>query len=183
MSQGLVRTNVISVEDREFFQSLADKTELFWRSPKSRNQSEEEFFSQGLPDVDLPNPDPFFRDLSALPSVAEQLQNFSDKKGFWGNTNAVVYSPMSLMRWHTNSNNPGLRHYFTHTTGRAIFRWRHPKTGEIFDEIDGEGWTYRTFVISPTQPIWHTIWTEEVRLSFGFNSAYAATQLDVVAQR
>jgi hypothetical protein len=176
MTAKLVQTHAIAPEDEQFFRALAQRTEPFWASAKPLGRTEADFDAQEFPQEDRVVAKAGFRLLSRLPSVAAALQDFVVAKGFASNRNATVYNPMSFMRWHTNSNTPGLRHYFTHTTGRAIFRWRHPKTGEIFDEIDGEGWTYRTFVISPTQPVWHTIWTEKVRLSFGFNSSYAAAQ-------
>jgi len=176
MTVRLVQTHAIAPKDERFFRALAQRTERFWASAQPLGLTEADFDAQELPQKDRAAANTGFRLLSRLPSVAASLEDFVAAKGFQSNRNAMVYNPMSFMRWHTNSNAPGLRHYFTYTTGRAIFRWRHPKTGEIFDEIDGEGWTYRTFVISPTQPVWHTIWTEKVRLSFGFNSSYAASQ-------
>jgi hypothetical protein len=176
MTVKLVQTHAITPEDQQFFSALAQRVEPFWASAKTLGQTEADFDSQQLPDEDRFAAHTGFRILSRLPSVATALEDFVAEKGFQANRNSLVYNPMSFMAWHTNSNVPGLRHYFTYTTGRAIFRWRHPKTGEIFDEIDGEGWTYRTFVISPNQPVWHTIWTEKVRLSFGFNSPYAASR-------
>jgi hypothetical protein len=176
MTYKLVQTHAVPPVDERFFRALAHKTEPFWISAKSLGQAEAHFDAQEIPLEDRPTPNCKFRLLFKIPSVAAALESYVAARGFESNRNAVVYNPMSFMRWHTNSNSPGLRHYFTYTTGRAIFRWRHPKTGEIFDEIDGKGWTYRTFVISPTQPVWHTIWTEKVRLSFGFNSSYAAAQ-------
>jgi hypothetical protein len=176
MASALVQTHTIAPEDAAFFRTLAERVAPFWTGAMSLGETEVDFDAQELPEEDRPSPNARYRLLSKLPSVKDALGEFCKSKGFAANTNAIAYNPMSFMRWHTNSNVPGLRHYFTHTTGRAIFRWRHPKTGEIFDEIDGEGWTYRTFVISPTQPVWHTIWTDKVRLSFGFNSPYAAAQ-------
>jgi hypothetical protein len=170
MAIKIVQTHAIALEDEQFFRVLANGTEPFWAAAKSLGQTEADFDGQDLPQEDCVTANTGFRLLSRLPSVSTALENFVAAKGFQSNRNSIVYNPMSFMRWHTNSNVPGLRHYFTYTTGRAIFRWRHPKTGEIFDEIDGDGWTYRTFLISPTRPVWHTIWTEKVRLSFGFNS-------------
>lgn len=171
MASALVQTHTTMPEDAAFFRALAEKVAPFWTGAMSLGQTEADFDAQELPEEDRPSPGSRYRLLSQLPSVRDALDDFCKSKGFAGNTNSIVYNPMSFMRWHTNSVTPGRRHYFTFTEGKAIFRWRHPKTGEIFDEIDGTGWTYRTFIISPTQPVWHTIWTEKVRLSFGFNSS------------
>jgi hypothetical protein len=170
VSVRLVQTHDIALEDEQFFRALAEGLRPFWVTAKSLGFTEADFNTQELPDGDRVVANSGFRLLSQLPSVASALEGFSKEKGFKSNRNAMVYNPMSLMRWHTNSNAPGLRHYFTYTTGRAIFRWRHPETGEVFDEIDKIGWTHRTFFINPSQLLWHTIWTEKVRLSFGFNS-------------
>ena len=173
MTHALVQTYTITPEDAAFFRALTEKVAPFWMGAMSLGKTEADFDAQVLPEDDRPLPEAPYRRLSQLPIVRDALDDFRATKGFAKNTNAIVYNPMSFMRWHTNSNAPGRRHYFTFTEGKAIFRWRHPKTGEIFDEIDGTGWTYRTFIISPTQPVWHTIWTEKVRLSFGFNSSVA----------
>lgn len=167
----LVETKPMPIEDNGFFANMANELRPFWKGALPIDQSKAEFDAQRLPERDQPVAGVEFRRLSHIPSVKAALHAFSDRKGFLRNTNALVYNPMSFMRWHTNSNAPGRRHYFTFTEGEAIFRWRHPVTGKIFDEIDERGWTYRTFIISPAQPVWHTIWTEKVRLSFGFNSS------------
>jgi len=174
MLSGLVQTHPIEPRDEQFFCALVRERELFWANPKSLGLSKTDFDQQPFPQEDRTVAGANFRSLSELPSVCSALKKFAEDKGFHSNRSAMVYNPMSFMRWHTNSNAPGRRHYFTFTKGKAIFRWRHPVTGKIFDEIDRCGWTYRTFIISPTQPVWHTIWTEKVRLSFGFNSSVAA---------
>lgn len=171
MAFALVQTHTIAPEDAVFFRALAEKVAPFWTGAASLGKTKADFDAQELPEEDRASPNSGYRPLSTLPSVRDALDDFCKSKSFAVTTNAIAYNPMSFMRWHTNSNAPGRRHYFTFTEGKAIFRWRHPKTGEIFDEIDGTGWTYRTFIISPTQPVWHTIWTEKVRLSFGFNSS------------
>lgn len=174
MTSALVQTHPLLPEDEAFFRALARDTEPFWAGARSMDETKADFDAQVIPSEDRPVADRHFRLLSRLPSVRAALKSFGDSKGFTENTNAMVYNPLSFMRWHTNSDNPGRRHYFTYTEGDAIFRWKHPDTGEIFDERDFPGWTYRTFVVSGKRPLWHTIWTQKVRLSFGFNSTHQA---------
>jgi hypothetical protein len=166
----LVQTHQITPEDEQFFQRIAEDTRSFWGGALSRDLTEADFDAQEMPEADRPVAKMGCRNMSVISGVSDRLQSFCSTKGFDRNTNAIVYSPMSFMRWHTNSNSPGIRHYFTYTGERAVFRWKHPETGEVFDEIDNIGWTYRVFAISNERPLWHTIWTQNVRLSFGFSS-------------
>lgn len=81
-------------------------------------------------------------------------------------SNYLIYRPNTHMRWHTNSDIEGTRIYYTFTLGNAIFRYR--KGNEIIDDVDDYKWTARSFRISKADPLWHTIWTDSVRFSFGF---------------
>jgi hypothetical protein len=83
-------------------------------------------------------------------------------------TNAMVYGPMSAMFWHTNSNRPGTRVYYTFSLGDSVFRYRDPDTMEIREDWDDRGWTTREFDVTETNPLWHSVWTSCTRLSFGF---------------
>tara|TARA_R110000796_G_scaffold41314_2_gene102261 strand:+ start:1320 stop:1862 length:543 start_codon:yes stop_codon:yes gene_type:complete len=88
-------------------------------------------------------------------------------------TNSVFYPSFSMMPWHTNSDNIGIRTYFTYTNKEAIFRWRNPQTKEIITEKDEIGWTKRQFIVLNREPyLWHTVWSEGVRFAFGFNKSY-----------
>jgi len=83
-------------------------------------------------------------------------------------TNHIVYPPMSIMKWHTNSNNPGLRTYYTYGVKESIFRYID-KNGNIIDDYDNKGWTVRRFKVDQENLLWHTIWSEGTRFAFGFN--------------
>jgi hypothetical protein len=85
-------------------------------------------------------------------------------------TNAIVYGPQSIMDWHTNSNNIGYRTYYTFTNRKAVFRYVDPSTKCIVNNYDNIGWTVRRFKIDKKNLLWHSIWTEGIRFSFGFNS-------------
>ena len=82
--------------------------------------------------------------------------------------NAVVYSPMSGMYWHTNADCVGLRTYYTFSLDKAVFKYRDPKSGAIIEDWDDIGWTAREFQVSSEDPLWHCVWTSGRRFSFGF---------------
>lgn len=164
-------------EDTELFTRIIEKNYLVWRDIGSKNQTKEDFLTQPLPKEDVQTPEVRYlnfcdntSDIGLSTWTTRRLDVFCKEKGYISSTNSIVYNPMSYMKWHTNSNNIGYRHYYTFTTKEAIFRWIDPKTGKIHDEIDNKGWTYRVFKISNKDLLWHTIWTEGIRFSFGFNS-------------
>lgn len=83
-------------------------------------------------------------------------------------SNAILYRPQSVMGWHTNSDMIGQRIYYTYTEGSAAFMYLNQEGEKIID-YDNVGWTCRSFDIKgPDDPLWHTIWTEKERYSFGF---------------
>ena len=166
----LVSKCVLSAEDYKFFNQIAKETEYLWFNLVELGQTEEDFNSQEFPDTDIPYANMPCQNLLTSEGLREKLANFCLAKSFDHNTNAIAYHPLSFMRWHTNSNAEGFRHYYTYTEGKSIFRWKDFNSGKMFTEVDDQGWTYRTFMISSKKPLWHTIWTEKTRLSFGFIS-------------
>jgi hypothetical protein len=137
------------------------------------NISEAEFFAQTVPDVEvykknagqpslLVTPLDFHHQMPRLKRVAEMAGAREVK-------NHCVYLPQTMMPFHTNRDEPGLRTYFTHTLGKAYFRWMDQE-GNMHVEEDGIGWTGRQFDVSADYPMWHSIWTEKTRFSFGFLS-------------
>jgi len=84
-------------------------------------------------------------------------------------TNHYYMGGNKCMSWHTNSDSPGKRIYYTFTAGEAIFRYKNISTGKIENSYDIAGsWTRREFEIPKNNFLWHTIWTEKPRFSFGF---------------
>lgn len=79
------------------------------------------------------------------------------------------YLPGSHMAWHTNNKAPGWRVYLTHATeaGRSFFRYRDPTTGEIVTTLDNR-WDLRIFRVDPAQSLWHAVYSETDRFSFGY---------------
>ena len=79
------------------------------------------------------------------------------------------YPPGSHMAWHTNNKAPGWRVYLTHTKepGRSFFRYRDPLSGEIVTSKDNR-WDLRLFRVDPAQSLWHAVYSETDRFSFGY---------------
>jgi hypothetical protein len=94
--------------------------------------------------------------------------------GFGGNLEArrsghFWYPPGSHMAWHTNNKAPGWRVYLTHAKepGRSFFRYRDPLTGKIVTTMDNR-WDLRVFRVDPAQSLWHAVYSETDRFSFGY---------------
>jgi hypothetical protein len=116
--------------------------------------------NQGQPSL-LVNPLSFVRNMPLLEAAGELLGGAEVK-------NHCVYKARSMMPWHTNRDDPGVRTYYTFTTGRALFRWMDNK-GNVHTEVDAPGqWQARQFDVSADYPMWHSIWTQNKRFSFGF---------------
>lgn len=88
------------------------------------------------------------------------------------NTNCIVYPPNSSMEWHTNSDREGIRTYYTFTVKAGCFIYIHPETGEMIVDEDQVGWTVRQFEIRKDKPLWHCVWANGVRFSFGFTQPF-----------
>ena len=148
---------------------------------KSGETTKEDFDNQPFPDHDIQSGHflknsnivqlKVFNKKLFLENAAKMLKIDNDtfKKHFIdSSTNNLVYNPMSCMGWHTNSNHVGLRTYYTYTQGKAIFRYID-NNGVIEDDYDELGkWNVRQFLIDDKDKLWHTVWTEKVRFSFGF---------------
>jgi hypothetical protein len=79
------------------------------------------------------------------------------------------YPPGSHMAWHTNNKAPGWRVYLTYAAepGRSFFRYRDPRTGEIITTMDNQ-WDLRLFRVDPAHSLWHAVYSETDRFSFGY---------------
>ena len=85
-------------------------------------------------------------------------------------TNAFLYSPMSGLYWHTNSDMPGTRLYYSFTLDKAVFKYKDPEDDQIKEDWDAPGWTARQFCIpDDDRRFWHAVWTSGRRFTFGFN--------------
>jgi hypothetical protein len=84
-------------------------------------------------------------------------------------TGQYWYPSGGYMGWHTNSGFPGWRMYISHSEepGKSFFRYREPRRGDVVTSPDGE-WTVRVFRISRDDPLWHAIYSNTNRYSFGY---------------
>tara|TARA_B100000035_G_scaffold68160_1_gene55697 strand:- start:2998 stop:3498 length:501 start_codon:yes stop_codon:yes gene_type:complete len=82
-------------------------------------------------------------------------------------TNATYLPPKSMMYWHTNSDNEGERTYYNFTLEPGIFKYVDPQ-GNYIEDWDDKGWTTRSFKITKKDPLWHCVWADAGRFSFGF---------------
>ena len=86
-----------------------------------------------------------------------------------GVTGHFWYPPGGYMGWHTNHRNPGWRVYVTYAEepGRSFFRYRDPETDRVVTSVD-DIWNLRLFRVSPEVPLWHAVYSDTHRHSFGY---------------
>jgi hypothetical protein len=174
MSNGVERLN----PDKRMCEILGGIIKMssgIWGGVKSSSISKETFLETQVPQVD----DRILANTAGtgdkIALIAEDkafiLENIAKQGGFDRCTNAVLYPPMSMMDWHTNSDISGVRTYFTFTLKEGLFRWVDPITKEIHIDTDDIGWTCRRFKIPMSENhLWHSVWSEGVRFAFGFNT-------------
>jgi hypothetical protein len=77
--------------------------------------------------------------------------------------------PESYLDWHTDSDFPGTRIYYTYTEDESIFKYSTNGTIEIDYDNVGQ-WTCRQFTIESDKLLWHSVWNKDLRYIFGFSS-------------
>ena len=137
-----------------------------WENIPPRNISKDLFLAKTIPNREEISK---FECGIQLSRDHENLLEVADILGANEVRNSMVYYPMSMMGWHTNSDTTGKRIYYTFGVKESIFRYRDPASLRYINSYDNVGWTTREFLISSTQPLWHCVWTEGIRFSFGFN--------------
>ena len=85
------------------------------------------------------------------------------------NTGHFWYPRGCYMGWHTNLRTPGWRCYISiaDEPGRSFFRYRDPRDGSIVTSWD-RSWNIRLFHITPTEPLWHAVYSDTNRFSLGY---------------
>ena len=166
--------NKIKVEQKELdpLKDIIKFTSGTWTSliPLSNGDSEKKFREQKVPTKDTPHPHTPTVDICNDKRFTTEdrvearvtLRNWCKQVGAQDLTNSMIYLPETLMKWHTNSDNPGLRRYYTFTKGDAWFAWVDEEGNVQYDK-DNMGWTVREF----KAPVWHSIYTSQLRCSFG----------------
>ena len=79
------------------------------------------------------------------------------------------YPSGSFMGWHTNSRVPGWRAYLSYTEapGESFFRYRDTDSEGIVTLPD-QGWDLRVFRLGAENPLWHAVYSNTNRFSFGY---------------
>lgn len=88
-------------------------------------------------------------------------------------TGNFFYPYQGFMGWHTNSNHPGTRIYFSYSDeGNSSFSYYDRAADRVVVSPDNKGWTVRGFEIDPNNLLWHAVdcLNESGRFSFGFNT-------------
>ena len=81
-------------------------------------------------------------------------------------TNCSMYTPDYLMDWHTNSNMKGKRVYIVYNYGDTVFRYID---GEQRDIVEPSNiWLMKEFEIPSEGLLWHTVATNDYRITLGF---------------
>lgn len=149
---------------------IKDSRDL-WASLGGTGNTYEDFMNLELPDGDVPNANCINDIINILDNKhREKYHKCISLLGVKKYTNAMVYRPGGIMGWHTNSNSTGTRIYYTFTAGDAYFRYVDNNTKDKILSKDNIGWTVREFKITQKDPLWHCVWSEKLRFSFGFNS-------------
>jgi hypothetical protein len=99
-----------------------------------------------------------------LDSIKNKFENYNVKQSgkFW-------YSNPGYMGWHTNLDSIGLRIYVAvcDQHKKSFFRYKDPITKEIITSYDNFGINIRLFSINKLLPLWHCVYSECERISFG----------------
>lgn len=79
------------------------------------------------------------------------------------------YPKNGYMGWHTNANVQGFRLYCSHApeSRQSYFRYMDPVTQKIETSWDSAGWNFKCFR-TDLEPLWHCVYSETDRISFGY---------------
>lgn len=162
----------VEQKDLEPLKDIIKNTRGGWKQliTSDNGDTEEAFRAMELPKSDVIHPQTPTVDLreDARLSIEDRVETKIMLR-YWAKdieakeiTNSMVYLPNTLMKWHTNSDNPGIRRYYTFTKGDAWFAYVDEQGNVQYDK-DNVGWTVREF----ETPVWHSVWTNQLRFSFG----------------
>jgi hypothetical protein len=79
-----------------------------------------------------------------------------------------LYPPGGYLSWHTNSDNPGIRVYFSYAREPGCW-FRYMRDNKAVTLEDKPGWNIRVFPVRRDNLLWHCVWAPVERYSFGFN--------------
>lgn len=81
-----------------------------------------------------------------------------------------MYEDFTYMGWHTNSRTPGWRLYINvvESVGKSFIRFRDPSSGDVETLVDNKIVKVRMFEITNDDPLWHSVYSDTIRYSFGY---------------
>ena len=83
-------------------------------------------------------------------------------------TGYFLYPITGYMSWHTNSDTIGKRVYITYVDQINKSGFKYFDGSEIVNSVDTEEITVRAFDIEKEKPLWHAVYSNCNRYSFGF---------------
>lgn len=147
---------------------IIKKSKTYWKVLPEAGYTLEDVLSIDIPEENREKS----RDFPHRLPEGDSINKASEILGGLANTNCIVYPPKSFMEWHTNSNRLGTRTYYTFAVKPGKFIYKDRETGEIVVDEDQVGWTVRQFDIHRDDPLWHCVWADGVRFSFGFTKPF-----------
>lgn len=100
-----------------------------------------------------------------VPSMQSMYPGYAIKSsGFF-----MYPAKYGFMSWHTNSNAPGKRIYIAYAQqpNKSFFRYYDAKQDKIITSYDEVGITVREFEVCQSDLLWHCVYSECDRFSFG----------------
>jgi hypothetical protein len=126
------------------------------------------FLERPVPKYDIPQSNSAAMYFASDEKHRDTLSKCTDILGHERNTNACMMFKGTQLPWHTNSNRPGIRIYYSKGGGAFKFLDEH---GLQQISVDNEnGWTVRQFELPKNRPFWHSVYATSNRFSFGFGS-------------
>lgn len=134
--------------------------------PKNSSVSSLSLFNELDDTVDIPNALQTNKIIQIRPPLS--LKSIISYAGCNSCTNSIIYTPKSVLDWHTNSNRHGERVYISYSYGESIFRYRD-RSGNIIDSYDiPNSWQVRRFTVPHDYKLWHTVACSGSRITYGF---------------
>tara|TARA_R110000796_G_scaffold88366_1_gene190149 strand:+ start:437 stop:937 length:501 start_codon:yes stop_codon:yes gene_type:complete len=128
----------------------------------------DEFLSRPVPRHDIPHSNGGGKMFTQFEKFIPTLEKCTSILDHVRCTNAVLMFENTQLPWHTNSNRPGTRTYYS--TGGGAFKYIDADGVQQISLDNDNGWTVREFVLTKDDPFWHSTYSPSRRFSFGFGT-------------
>ena len=126
------------------------------------------FLQRPVPKFDIPHSSAGAMHFAGEEEYRDILGKCTDILGHERNTNACMMFKSTQLPWHTNSNRPGIRTYYS--KGGGVFKFLDEHGVQQISVDNENGWTVREFELPKVKPFWHSVYASSNRFSFGFGS-------------